>query len=133
MSSFDYLAERAGTTCDPYFDGSYNAVYITLRNLDGLKDPKLEQILNSVIHLEPDATETNDTPASLTRSYVFRWNSKDSEFYGSLNLTVTASFKEESETCRKVIVGYKEPSKEATPIYELRCADALSTEAPIAE
>ena len=124
MSSVEYLAERAGTRAEAYLDTGYNAIYITLRDLSGLKDEKLEVILNSIIHLEADKTKSEDLPSCFTREFRFTWNSKDPEYYGSLSVIISASFKEDSETCKRVVVGYKEPAKEATPIYELRCDEA---------
>jgi hypothetical protein len=128
LSSLDYLAEKYGAAMDPYFDGTYNSVYLTLKQLNGLKDESLAALLNSLLHHEPDTVTSEDEAHSFSRVYRYRWISKDPEFYGTFTVNVTANFKEDSETCKRVVVGYREPSKEATPIYELRCNEDTPAE-----
>ena len=123
LDSLDYLAEKHSARISTYFDGSWNSVYLTLKDLNGLKDESLANLLNSMIHHEPDESSNEDDARSYARTYKFAFYSKDPEFYGRLTVNITANFKEDSETCKRILVGYKEPSKESTPIYELRCEE----------
>ena len=124
LDSLDYLAEKHNARISTYFDGGWNSVYLTLGGLNGLKDEGLSNLLNSMIHHEPDESSNEDNAGSYARTYKFAFFSKDPEFYGRLTVNITANFKEDSDTCKRVIVGYTEPSNESTPIYELRCEDA---------
>lgn len=128
LDSLDYLAEKHKASVSTYFDGTYNSIYLTLKELSGLKDEGLAALLNSLLHHEPDSQATEDDARSYARNYRFVFMSKDPEFWGRLTVTVTANFKEDSETCKRVVTGYKAPSQEQEPIYELRCEDAPSTE-----
>ena len=123
LDSLDYLAEKHNASVSTYFDGSWNSVYLTLKQLNGLKDEGLFALLDSMNHHEPDDTSSEDDAVSYARNYKFSFFSKDPEFYGRLMVTITANFKEDSETCKRIVVGYKEPEKESTPIYELRCEE----------
>jgi hypothetical protein len=131
METIDWLIERH--SMEVYTDvGTYStSIYLTVKGLTGLKDPSLAALLDTLVHAESDHTATSDSPASFSRSYQFYWYGDAEEhsgFQSALYVNVTASFKEDSETCKRVIVGYKEPSTEAQPIYELRCTDDAPTE-----
>jgi hypothetical protein len=128
LDSLDYLAEKHNASTSTYFDGTYNSVYLTLKQLSGLKDEGLAALLNSLQYHEPDDMKSEDDARSYARNYRFVFFSKDPDFYGRLTVTVTANFREDSETCKRVVTGYKAPSQEQEPIYELRCEDAPSTE-----
>jgi hypothetical protein len=124
--TIQWLIERH--SMEVYTDvGTYaTSIYLTVKNLSGLKDPALAALLDTLVYAEADHTSTSDAPASFSRSYQFYWYG-DSEYYDgfqpTLYVNVTASFTEDSETCKRVIVGYREPSTEAQPIYELRCVE----------
>jgi hypothetical protein len=126
LKTVDYIADKY--KLEIYADvatyGSY--VYLTARGLTGLKDEKLAAMLDTLVHSDPAVTSSSDYPSSFSRSYSFSWiGEQDSHGYiPELTIAVTASFSEDSETCKRVIVGYKEPPKEPTPIYELQCSDA---------
>jgi len=124
LDSLDYLAEKHKAGMSHYFDGTYNSVYLTLKELSGLKDEGLAALLNSMLHHEPAESTTEDDAQSYARNYRFTFWSSDPDFYGRLTVTITANFKQDSETCKRVVTGYTEPDKEARPIYELRCEDA---------
>jgi hypothetical protein len=130
LDSIDYLAEKHKASVSHYFDGTYNSVYLTLKELSGLKDEGLAALLNSMLHHEPAESTTEDDARSYARNYRFTFWSQDPDFYGRLTVTVTANFKTDSETCKRVVTGYTEPEKEAQPIYELRCEE---TPAPTVE
>lgn len=123
----DYLAEKYALTTAVYTDSTDLNVYLTASDLEGLKDEKLAALLNYFIHAEPLSTSNYDYPASFERVYRFEWAddvyNAELGYRPRLVIRVSANFKSDSETCKRVIVGYTEPSKEPTPIYELRCTD----------
>ena len=124
LDSLDYLAEKHKAGVSHYFDGTYNSVYLTLKELSGLKDEGLAALLNSMLHHEPAESTTEDDASSYARNYRFTFWSQEPDFYGRLTVTITANFRADSDTCKRVVTGYTEPDKEARPIYELRCEDA---------
>jgi len=131
LSSLEYLAEKYDAKLENYIDGSYVSVYMTLDKLTGLKDESLAALLYSMEHHNANDTSTSDVAASYSRTYCYRWNEYTEGGYVSLNVHIAANFKEDSETCKRVIVGYQEPSKEARPIYKLECVDPVpATETP---
>lgn len=97
----------------PYVSGSTMCLTVSLYKLDGLKDPRLENVLNRFLNIrEPREMKTTDYPTNLERDYTFRWE--------GIYLTLEAHFKEDSATCKKVIKGYTEASA-PQPIYALDC------------
>lgn len=116
----ELLVERHKLTMYQSVESYGSYIYLTANNLSGLKDERLSELLYSFIGAEPDKESTEDYPASYSRQYSFNW--RNPERNGTmLTIVVTAEFGAESETCKRVITGYKEPSTEPTPIYELRC------------
>jgi hypothetical protein len=125
LSSIDYLAEKYNAQVDSYIDSAYTSVYLTLKDLDGLKDESLAALLYSMEHHNASHQSTDDDAGSYARTYRYYWRDwGDSSIYHSLGIHITANFKSDSETCKRVVVGYTEPSKEPTPIYKLQCVDA---------
>lgn len=126
LDSIDYLAEKHKASVSHYFDGTYNSIYLTLKELSGLKDEGLAALLYSMEHHphNPKDQTVEDDAQSYARNYRYVFWSEDPDFYGRLTVTITANFKADSETCKRVVTGYTEPDKEARPIYELRCEDA---------
>jgi hypothetical protein len=123
LDSLDYLAEKHKAGVSHYFDGTYNSVYLTLKNLSGLKDEGLAALLYSMEHHGANEQSTEDDARSYARNYRYTFWSQEPDFYGRLTVTITANFNEDSDTCKRVVTGYKEPSKDAEPIYELRCEE----------
>jgi len=126
LDTASFMADKY--SLETYVDsGAYGTtVYLTANGLTGLKDESLAALLEAFVYSEPDNTDTDDSPASFSRSYRFSWYGgwADMGYYRpSITVRVIASFKKDSETCKRVIVGYKAPSTEATPIYELQCSD----------
>lgn len=119
--SIDYLCEKYNCYSSMWMNGSNIYVTMNLRDLNGLKDENLAALLNSMIHHEPDHTTNSDYAVSLSREYRFQWDSQDDEHPASFMVLVAANFKEDSETCRRVVVGYRPAETEPSPIYELRC------------
>jgi hypothetical protein len=123
VTSLEYLAGKHELYSDIYLHAGSLNIMLVARNLTGLKDEKLAALLNSIIHHEPESTSNYDYPLNFTREFSFSWNDKTPGSQSTVRVTVTANFKEDSETCRRIVVGFKAPSTEPTPIYELRCED----------
>lgn len=112
----------------PDVDSAYTSVgnfgsmylYIHLRSLTGLKDPRLENVLNMLEGEQPTKVDTSDYPGDLNRDY--RYIFEDVGEQGRIILTLSAYFSEDSETCKKVVVGYTQPI-EPQPIYKLNCEE----------
>ena len=119
LNSLDYLAGKYNATTVAYPGNSTVYVYMTLRELNGLKDESLAALLWSMENHNPSHTKTEDHPLTFARSYTY-YIDVDGK---SLMVQIRAEFKEESETCKRVIVGYEKPSSEPVPIYELQCSD----------
>jgi hypothetical protein len=129
LDSVEYLKDKHDASMTTYGDTYGISIYLTLKGLSGLKDPGLAALLDAFVHSNPDSTYSHDDAASFARSYTFYWYGPEyGEHRPSLLIAVTANFKEDSETCRRVITGYTEPSKEPTPIYELRCEEDKTEE-----
>jgi hypothetical protein len=88
-----------------------DSVYITMDKLESLKCYRLEMVLNGIINL-PDAkaTYTNDWPNSLNRDYHFT--------VADIRVTVAAYVREDSPTCRKVLI---KTEMKPQDVYEIRC------------
>jgi len=96
-----------------YVSGSTMCMTVSLYGLDGLKDPRLENVLNRFMNVrEPRELKTTDYPTNLERDYSFRWD--------GIYIVVEAHFKDDSATCKKVIKGYTE-AMAPQPIYGLDC------------
>lgn len=118
LSSIDYLAEKYGArvTSSVYTYGTN--VYFNLKDLNGLKDESLAELLYSMEHHGATSQWNYDDARSYCRQYVYSWD-------GMLSITIVANFKSDSDTCKRVIVGFEEPSQERKPIYELQCSDNI--------
>lgn len=121
IDSVDYLAEKYGATVDTYIDSGYCGIYMTLKGLNGLKDESLAALLYSLEHHNAEQVTTDDDADSFARNYRFRWTSSGEGFYGSFAIHVTANFRADSDTCKRVITGYTAPDTTARPIYKLEC------------
>lgn len=88
-----------------------NSVYVTMDKLESLKCQRLEMVLNGIMNL-PDAEVrgTSDWPNSLNRDYHF--------LVADIIVTVAAYVREDSPTCRKVLV---KTELKPQDIYEIRC------------
>lgn len=92
-------------------------LYLSIKDVDGFKDPMLVSVLDALLDLAPSETITADYAASGAREFRLTWNDA-----GPTLVCITAALADDSEMCRRVIVGYNPPSTEPTPIYELQCA-----------
>jgi hypothetical protein len=125
LDSLDYLTDKYGATANTYFSGSSAQVYVNLRDLNGLKDENLAAFLYSMEHLNAKETTCADNAESFSRVFSYAWHETEtqSQIYVGLTVYITASFKSDSDTCKRVIVGYNAPSDKPTPIYKLECVD----------
>jgi len=88
-----------------------DSVYITMYELESLKCQRLEMVLNGIINLpEAVAKYTSDWPNSLNRDYHFT--------VADVRVTVAAYVREDSPTCRKVLV---KTELKPQDVYEIRC------------
>jgi hypothetical protein len=124
LTLLESLQERHGGSLYHAIDPDYVYVAYRLSHLTGLKDERLESLLNSLLHAESDTQESSDFAAYRERSYKFVWKNPDGHQH--MTVEVNATFGEDSETCRRVVVGYK-PAQEPTPIYKLTCEGEEST------
>lgn len=88
-----------------------SSVYVMMDQLESLKCQRLEMVLNGIMNL-PDAEVkgTSDWPNSLNRDYHFR--------VADISVTVAAYVREDSPTCRKVLV---KTELKPQDVYEIRC------------
>jgi hypothetical protein len=128
ITLLESLKERHGGYIYQAIDADYVYVSYNLSNLTGLKDPKLDSLLNSLLHADSEKQETSDYAAGMMRTYKFYWYDPDNRDHYMI-VTVEASFGEDSDTCRKIVVGYK-PAVEPQPIYKLTCEGEETTLIP---
>jgi hypothetical protein len=97
-------------SCDPH----QVAIHLTVRNLEGLKDPVLEQAITPF--LDSDKSISNDFPNMLNRDYTFTYILAD----GQISVTIAAYVKEENPTCRKILVERKSVTT-LQEVYKMTC------------
>lgn len=78
-----------------------------LNELDGMRDPRLTNILDFLQAGEPDDIESDDNAEALNRNFIFRWKGEIDGRTKTLNIVVVAYVKSESPTCHRVEVGKK--------------------------
>jgi hypothetical protein len=111
--------------------GEYAAfVAVHIKDLEGMQDPRLMSALELLVKANPEQTESRDLAAYRERTFTFRWRAHiEGEHVGTmLTVEVNASVKEDSATCKRVVVGYKEPKVDPEPIYKLECSDGTPEE-----
>lgn len=120
----DAAASMSGDTVSSacYTSGDLLFVNVSVRELEGMKDERLAGILSAFEFMNPDGQKVEDWPQQYNRDFKFRWYHKDDsrDLQLTILVTVAAYIKNTSETCRRVLVGYK-PNQEPTPIYKLEC------------
>ena len=96
---------QVSTDYPPEVEGGENppretiSVGFSLYGLEGLKSPAFMKLLSHFV--DADLTHTKDYPASLNRDYSFWYRLPDNVW---LKVCVYAYVKEDSPTCRKVLV-----------------------------
>lgn len=71
-------------------------IYVTFKNLESFKCLKLETMLATLMNMG-EAKKTVDWPSSLNRDYKFN--------LGAFDVTLSAFVRDDSPTCKRVIVG----------------------------
>ena len=90
-------------------------VVVSMRCLEGFKDPKLTAVLSGLIDMDPSAKmETKEWPQYLNRDYYFDL------FGGKLTVRIGAYVKSDSETCRKVLKRIDVVTEEVK-VYAMEC------------
>jgi len=113
----------AGDTVSIHSFTSTDTLFITMEvnKLDGFKDSRLEGILNAFEYLNPDTTSAREFAAwrSKETQYGFSFAVPDQRFQVRVVVTINANIVEDSNTCKRVIVGMTEGKPQ--PIYRLVC------------
>lgn len=112
-----------GDTITSQFSASGATLYCWVRvgDLEGIKDERLQGILTAFEFMNPDQQETSDYAAGRLREFKFRWRTRVDSVHLSVCIEVAASIKEDSETCKRIVIGYTDGKPE--PIYKLECSD----------
>lgn len=102
-------------------NGSCVSFGVNLHNLDGLKDRRLERVLEAPMSMDsPEWSVSNsDYPASLNRDYYFSTRVQVGDETVQIALSVCAYVRSDSPTCRKVVVGQ---NTVVTPVYKIECS-----------
>lgn len=97
-----------------YGEGQELQITISLRQLQGLKDERLERALTPFV----DAPESKctDYPQYMNREYVFTYPVEG----GRIKVYVSAYVAEENPTCRKILVDRKTVTR-VEEVYKLSC------------
>lgn len=86
---------------------------ISLKNLNGFKDPKLAEVLERLIMLNPVRMSSADYPANYNRDYHFSFN--------GLQVSVYAYINSDSPTCKKVVTGERYVAGYVEQTYAFEC------------
>lgn len=121
LDSVEYMVEKYALEMYSDINTYSSDIYLTIKGLSGLKDERLVALLTHFVNSNPSSERTTDYPATFSRQFSFRWDGTTESTGTQLYIVITANFVEDSETCKRVIVGYREPSTEPTPIYEIQC------------
>jgi hypothetical protein len=99
-----------GKFSTPSLTGPRYTAYLSLYGLEGFKCEELTEVLEFLISLDPKGTSSNEYPGSFNIDYHF-----DFEY---LKLSVFAHVKQDSQNCRRVVVGEETITQYK---YELVC------------
>jgi hypothetical protein len=125
---FEIIEAMKGDTVQPYYFVSEENVYcnVYVDNLTGFKDERLAGILLQMEFLNPNETRCEEYAELLRKefSYIFYLPADEHGIIVRLRIEVQAQIKEESETCRRVVIGMK--NAEATPIYKIVCDEEVT-------
>lgn len=123
LASLDYLSEKYNASVFSHMSSDGLRIYMTVKDLNGLKDESLDSFLYSMEHLNAKRQSSYDDASSYSRMFVYTWEETHNGVYVTLLVNIAANFKSDSDTCKRVIIGYIEPPKEAQPIYKLECVE----------
>lgn len=108
-----YHSISAQAACNEW-DKHTVSMSLTLRQLDGLKDPLLEEAMMPFI--DADETRCTDYPNILNRDYYFTFKFEG----GAIQILVGAYVKEENPTCRKILVERKTVTQ-LVEVFRMAC------------
>lgn len=119
-----YYGSIGSQTAHNEWDKHIIHISLILRQLDGLKDPILEEAMMPFI--EADETRCTDYPNVLNRTYSFEFKLDG----GSIHVTIDAYVKEENPTCRKILVERKTVTQ-LVEVFKMACdGDIIEGEVP---
>lgn len=101
--------------------------FVNIEGLEGFTGNEVEGLVNLFQYMNPSNMDVRDMPSVLSKEFRFNFdNVHVGEYLGitvpvRVLILITAAAKEDSETCKKVVVGYTQP-KEPEPIYKLECS-----------
>jgi len=99
---------------------------VTVKELNGFADSRLEGILNSFEYLNPDDQTVTESAGSLLKTFRYNYRQLFNGELITLVIETDAYVKSDSPTCRKEVVGYTTPS-EPQPIYKIVCDGGADT------
>lgn len=114
-----------GETVSSYFTIYHETlwVHITVKDLEGMKDPRLEGVLQQFLYMNPDRIhDTEDFAYGRERNFKYEWLYRQDDLPTiRVRVQIAAQIKADSETCKREIIGYTDD--QPRPIYKLVCAD----------
>jgi hypothetical protein len=96
------------------------SVYV--KELEGFKDARLAGILQAWEYMNPVSTRMSEDAASYAKTFTYTYempHDETNDVTVTVEVMVTASIKDESPTCQRVVVGMTDPKPQ--PIYKLVC------------
>lgn len=111
-----------GDTVRTSFFVTGGSMHVTLRvdNLEGFKDERLAGILTTYEYLNPDKQTVNEFAQYYNKEFRFHWYDRTDDGIGlSVYVIVDATIKNDSSTCKRVVVGMSTP--EPQPVYKMVC------------
>lgn len=97
---------------------SSGGIYCYLPNLDGFSDRKLTMILDSLLYVDGlEPTRTSEYASALNRDFRFEYKYGPA-WYDAIQVCIAAYVREDSPTCRKVLVGTENRTVET---YKIVC------------
>lgn len=124
------ICEALPDTANAFTSTASGTIYLFLEinQLEGFKTDKIESLLNLFEYLVPTRTSAEDVASHLTKVVCYTFADVYTAEYGgkyfscNVYIRISLTAKEESETCKRVVVGYTDP-QEPQPIYKIECAD----------
>ena len=111
---YHYILKHIVTPVQGRISVGRNNIYVTYRNLSGLKDLQLEITLCGLENIGR-STSTQDFPSLLNRDYLYDVSFDDGTI---ISVIISAYVSEDSPTCRKVVIGQEH---KVVDKYEIVC------------
>lgn len=97
-------------------------ISVYVKELEGFVDPRLAGVLQQMEYLNPRNTSMSESAAQLTKTFTYTFDAPRDEATGfkpTVAICVYASVKDDSETCKRVVIGMTDAKPE--PIYKIVC------------